>query len=62
MIEGAKTKKKALDAQEIKKIIQKKLLEGKKLKDIAQSLAEEFSLSKNLVYQLGLEVKKETRG
>jgi len=62
VIEGAKTKKKALDAQEIKKIIQKKLLEGKKLKDIAQSLAEEFSLSKNLVYQLGLEVKKETRG
>jgi len=58
VIEGAGAEKKTPAQEEIKKIIQKRLLSGERLKDIAQSLSEEFSLPRNFIYQLGLELKK----
>ncbi len=58
VVEGCKDLKQELNDQDILNALQAKISEGKRAKEAVKEVAEEFSIQKNKVYDLSLQLKK----
>ncbi len=58
VVEGCKTLEQKLNDKDILDALQAKLNEGKRTKEAVKEVAEEFSIQKNKVYDLSLQLKK----
>ncbi len=58
VVEGCKTLEQKLNDKDILDALQAKLNEGKRTKEAVKEVAEEFSIQKNKVYGLSLQLKK----
>lgn len=58
VVEGCKNLKQELNDQDVLDALQTKLNEGKRAKEAVKEVTEEFSIQKNKVYDLSLQLKK----
>lgn len=58
VVEGCKNLKQELNDQDVLNALQTKLNEGKRAKEAVKEVTEEFSIQKNKVYDLSLQLKK----